>query len=63
MSAEQPTFHLGLTMAGAVSAGAYTAGVIFYATDSRWRYAHFVWHLFVLAGTVCHFFAVYGYAA
>lgn len=47
-----------------VSGGvAYTAGVIFYATDSRWRYAHFVWHLFVLAGTVCHFFAVYGYAA
>ena len=42
---------------------AYTAGVVFYATDSRWRYAHFIWHLFVLAGTVCHFFAVYGYAA
>ncbi len=42
---------------------AYTGGVVFYATDSRWRYGHFVWHLFVLAGTVCHFFAVYGYAA
>jgi len=36
---------------------AYTLGVIFYRLD-RLRYAHFVWHLFVLAGTVCHFFAV-----
>lgn len=42
---------------------AYTAGVIFFATDSRWRYGHFVWHLFVMAGTACHFVAVYGYAA
>jgi hemolysin III len=41
---------------------AYTAGVVFY-TAKRRRYTHFVWHLFVLAGTVCHFFAVIGYAA
>ena len=34
MSAEQPTFHLGLTMAGAVSAGAYTAGVIDYLLEA-----------------------------
>jgi len=41
---------------------AYTAGVAFY----KWRrlpYNHFVWHLFVLAGSACHFFAVIGYAA
>ncbi|MGC9238007.1 MAG: PAQR family membrane homeostasis protein TrhA, partial [Thiomonas sp.] len=42
---------------------AYTLGVVFFVFDSRWRYAHFVWHLFVLAGTVCHFFAVLYYAA
>lgn len=36
---------------------AYTAGIAFYAAK-RIRYAHFIWHLFVLAGTVCHFFAV-----
>jgi hemolysin III len=42
---------------------AYTAGVVFYATDQRVRYGHFIWHLFVLAGTVCHFFAVLWYAA
>ncbi|MDQ7989763.1 MAG: hemolysin III family protein [Candidatus Dactylopiibacterium sp.] len=37
---------------------AYTGGVAFYALDSRLRYGHFVWHLFVLAGAACHFFAV-----
>lgn len=36
----------------------YTAGVVFYATDKRVRYGHAVWHLFVLAGSTCHFFAV-----
>jgi hemolysin III len=41
---------------------AYTAGVGFYAAN-RMRYAHFVWHLFVLAGTACHFVAVLRYAA
>jgi hemolysin III len=41
---------------------AYTAGIAFFATDHRVRYGHFVWHLFVLAGTVCHFFAVLWYA-
>jgi hemolysin III len=41
----------------------YTLGVGFFATDSRLRYGHFVWHLFVAAGTVCHFVAVLYYAA
>lgn len=41
---------------------AYTAGVGFYAASRR-RYAHFVWHLFVLAGTACHVIAVLRYAA
>lgn len=36
----------------------YTGGVVFYATDKRVRYGHAVWHLFVLAGSTCHFFAV-----
>jgi hemolysin III len=36
---------------------AYTAGVIFFLNE-RVRYCHFVWHLFVLAGTSCHFVAV-----
>jgi hemolysin III len=36
----------------------YTGGVYFYAFDKRIRYGHAVWHLFVLGGAVCHFFAV-----
>lgn len=40
---------------------AYTAGVWFYAVSKR-KYAHFVWHLFVLTGTACHFVAVLRYA-
>ena len=41
---------------------AYSAGVIFFALDSRIRYGHAIWHLFVLTGTVCHYFAVLWYA-
>jgi hemolysin III len=41
----------------------YTGGVIFYATDRRLWYGHAIWHLFVAAGSVCHFFAVLGYAS
>jgi hemolysin III len=40
---------------------AYTVGVGFFVTE-RIRYNHFVWHLFVLAGTACHFVAVLRYA-
>ena len=35
----------------------YTGGVPFYVWKSK-RYTHAVWHLFVLGGVVCHFFAV-----
>jgi len=38
----------------------YTGGVVFYAWD-RLRYAHAVWHVFVLGGSVCHYIAVMGY--
>jgi hemolysin III len=41
---------------------AYTLGVAFFALDSRLRYGHFVWHLFVAAGTACHYAAVILYA-
>lgn len=53
-----PGDGIALLVAGGL---AYTLGVIFYA-QPRMRYAHFVWHLFVLAGTGFHFFAVLGYA-
>jgi hemolysin III len=54
-----PTSGLVWLLAGGV---AYTAGVAFFAAH-RLRYAHFAWHLFVIAGTVCHFFAVLWYSA
>lgn len=39
---------------------AYTAGVIFFAWH-RIPYNHAIWHLFVIAGSACHFFAVLFY--
>lgn len=39
----------------------YTAGVYFFCAE-RMKYNHFIWHLFVTAGTVCHFFAILWYA-
>ena len=39
---------------------AYTGGIIFYAID-RIPYNHVIWHLFVLAGAIFHFFMVFGY--
>jgi hemolysin III len=53
----------GVGMAWLVAGGVmYTVGVAFYAA-ARMRYSHFVWHLFVLAGSGCHFIAVLWYAA
>jgi hemolysin III len=47
----------GLIVGGGVI---YTSGVAFYSAR-RLRYSHFIWHLFVLAGSACHAVAVYGY--
>jgi len=41
---------------------AYTAGAVVFLLDSKLRYAHFVWHLFVMGGSSCHFFAALWYA-
>ena len=54
-----PTATVIWLMAGGV---AYTSGVFFFANE-RLRYSHFVWHLFVLAGTACHFCAIFSCAA
>lgn len=49
----------GAGLAWLVAGGlAYTAGAVVFLFDSKVRFAHFVWHLFVLAGSACHFFAV-----
>ncbi len=45
----------------AAGGASYTLGVVFYVAR-RLRYAHFVWHLFVIGGTACHVVAVLRYA-
>ena len=57
--ARMPGAGLALLVAGGVL---YTAGAVVFIFDSRLRFAHFVWHLFVLGGSACHFFAVLWYA-
>ncbi|HUJ43042.1 MAG TPA: hemolysin III family protein [Opitutaceae bacterium] len=51
-----PPASLMMLIAGGV---AYSAGTVFYSWE-RLPYHHAVWHVFVLAGSVCHFFAVLG---
>jgi hemolysin III len=51
-----PRGSLILLLAGGL---AYSLGTVFYLWKSL-PYHHAVWHLFVLAGSVCHFFAVFG---
>lgn len=41
---------------------AYTLGIVFFVLGHRIRYAHFVWHLFVVTGSACHVVAVIRYA-
>jgi hemolysin III len=55
-----PSAGLFLLVAGGLF---YTAGVAFFATDSRVPYGHLIWHLFVITGTACHYFLVLWYAA
>lgn len=39
----------------------YTLGIAFYAIDTRMAHAHGIWHLFVIAGSATHYFAVMRY--
>jgi hemolysin III len=47
-----------LLVAGGLS---YTIGIIFYAIDSRVHFSHFVWHLFVMAGSLLHYLMIVMY--
>lgn len=61
-----------LTMTGAVPGACviwmvlggmlYTTGTLFLRFDQRYRYFHAIWHVFVMLGSACHFYAVYAYA-
>jgi hemolysin III len=47
-----PAGGFGLLVAGGL---AYTVGIVFYVLDHRIYFAHFIWHLFVLAGGLLHY--------
>ncbi|MDY0091487.1 MAG: hemolysin III family protein [Candidatus Vecturithrix sp.] len=53
-----PTWGIAWLVIGGLS---YTIGVIFYLFDRKFCYAHAIWHMFVLVGSICHFFAVMFY--
>ena len=55
MLASLPPLGLKLLVAGGL---AYSLGSLFYLLDHRMPYSHFVWHLFVITGSSCHFLAV-----
>ncbi|MEQ8880994.1 MAG: hemolysin III family protein [Cyclobacteriaceae bacterium] len=40
---------------------AYTIGIAFYIVDTRMKYSHFIWHLFVMAGSILHFLMMVKY--
>lgn len=43
-----------------IGGGLYTLGCAFYLWKSL-KFSHMIWHLFVLAGTICHFFCILWY--
>jgi hemolysin III len=53
-----PAWGLFWLLAGGIG---YTVGIGFFAAV-RLRHSHFIWHLFVIAGTACHFIAVLRFA-
>jgi len=56
---------LGLTLTGFVwlllGGIFYTFGVVFYSLDERVHLFHGIWHLFVLAGRLSHYFTIFFY--
>ncbi len=47
----------------AVGGVIYTVGIIFYLYDTKFTHWHGIWHLFVLAGSAVHYFAILIYVA
>ena len=56
--AQIPSDALWWIIAGCLT---YLAGVIFYLLDNKLKYNHFIWHLFVLAASSCHYVSIYFY--
>jgi hemolysin III len=47
-----PPAGFTLLVAGGI---AYTVGIVFYIIDYRMKLSHFIWHLFVMAGSILHY--------
>lgn len=58
----QLAMHLDITGLVLLAVGGviYSLGVIFYVSK-RIQYNHAIWHIFVLAGCICHYLAIYYY--
>ncbi len=41
----------------------YTIGIVFYALSNKVIHAHGIWHLFIIAGSVSHYIAIFVYVA
>lgn len=54
-----PAGFMWLAAGGAL----YTGGIYFYVADQRIRHGHGLWHLFVLGGSICHFYTVLAFVA
>ena len=50
------TSAFNLLLAGGII---YTVGVFFYLLDSKIKYFHFTWHLFVITGTTLHYIVIF----
>ena len=47
-----------LVLAGGII---YTIGIFFYLFDSKIKYFHFIWHLFVITGSILHYIVIFKY--
>ena len=53
-----PSAALTLLLAGGIS---YTVGIVFYLIGTRIKFSHFMWHLFVMAGSLFHYIMIVKY--
>ncbi len=53
--AAMPDAGFGWLLAGGIL---YTSGIIFYVLDRWYPWCHGVWHLFVIGGSVSHYFSI-----
>ena len=45
----------------AIGGISYTLGTLFLMLDEHHRYLHATWHVFVIVGSACHYFAIYSF--